>query len=85
MKDIGVKMSGGKSNDGRQYFDFYPTPKEVTIALCEYFEIKNKKVLEPACGDGSMSIVLENYGNDVALVIFVKNPMAFMESQKQII
>ena len=44
--------------------DFFPTPQWATYALmeCEQFV---GDVWEPACGDGSMSEVIQRYGNKV--------------------
>lgn len=44
--------------------DFYPTPAWATHALIDN-ENFSGDILEPACGDGSMSKVLENTGNKV--------------------
>ncbi len=45
--------------------DFYPTPKWATYALIENEPIQGN-VWECACGDGAMSEVLEETGNQVA-------------------
>jgi hypothetical protein len=45
--------------------DFYPTPPEMTLALLSV-EKFDGSILEPACGDGSMSRVLEAAGYDVS-------------------
>lgn len=50
----------------RSKTEFYPTPKEVTIALLNYLNIpKNKIIWEPACGEGHMSEVIKNMGYEV--------------------
>lgn len=51
----------------REDHDFYPTPKEATIALMDFLIFhnlisQNDTIWEPACGDGAMSKVLESYG-----------------------
>ena len=58
------KMLANASAIDRSKTEFYPTPTAVTLALAEYFDIKNKKVMEPACGQGHMSKILE-INNDV--------------------
>lgn len=56
----------GTNNDGgRPKNDFYPTPPEGTIGLMNAEHFSGWKVWEPACGDGSMSKVLTEYGFDV--------------------
>lgn len=44
--------------------DFYPTPPIATIELMERMKFKGS-IWECACGDGSMSTVLEDYGYPV--------------------
>jgi hypothetical protein len=44
--------------------DFYPTPPEVTRALLSVEKFEGQ-ILEPACGDGAMSRVLEDAGYSV--------------------
>lgn len=52
------------TSEGRPEHDFYPTPAYVTQALLDR-ECFNNDVWEPACGDGSMSKVLEENGYNV--------------------
>lgn len=64
------KMEGNilanKSSIDRSKTDFYPTPKEVTIALIEYLNIpKSNTIREPACGDGRMAEVMKDMGYNV--------------------
>lgn len=55
----------GTNNDGgRPENDFYPTPPVGTLALLKS-ETFSGDVWEPACGDGSMSKVLESAGYSV--------------------
>ena len=55
----------GSKNDGkRPHLDFYPTPQNGTLALLKY-ESFIGDIWEPACGDGSMSKVLEYSGYNV--------------------
>ena len=44
--------------------DYYPTPVWGTLALLKYVNF-NGSVLEPCCGDGAMSEVLEGAGYEV--------------------
>ncbi|WP_193172786.1 hypothetical protein [Nisaea nitritireducens] len=45
--------------------DFFPTPRWATYALIDNESFKGD-IWEPACGDGSMSVVLEDTGRPVA-------------------
>ncbi len=56
---------GGPGAEKRRELDFYPTPKECTIALFEFLKLPKMKIWEPACGTGEMSEVLERYGHEV--------------------
>lgn len=54
------KIIGGGSKANRKPMDFYPTPWEVTAALCDLLAqedlIDRQAVIwEPACGDGAIS------------------------------
>lgn len=60
-----AKVLTGSGKDKRRSLDFYPTPKECTIALMEFFKLPKMKIWEPACGTGEISKVLESYGHDV--------------------
>lgn len=63
---IGSRICGGNTAYKRNAVDFYPTPPEVTKALVNFTRIpKGTKVWEPACGEGHMVEVLEQYGLDV--------------------
>lgn len=56
-----VKIVG--ANGDRHANDFYPTPKECTVALLKTELIKyGSKVWEPACGEGHIVKVLEKHG-----------------------
>lgn len=70
MKQETLQLTGGAGKEKRRELDFYPTPKNVTIALMKFLKendilSSDQKVWEPACGDGSMSKVIESYGNIV--------------------
>lgn len=61
-----LHLTTGGASDKRRELDFYPTPKNVTIALMNFFGfITPLKIWEPACGTGSMSNVLKFYGHEV--------------------
>ena len=50
----------------RSKTDFYPTPKEVTIALLKYLKIPKQAVIwEPACGEGHMAEAIKELGYKV--------------------
>ena len=50
----------GYNPEGRPENDFYPTPREGTTGLLDYESFSNH-VWEPACGDGAMVKVLNEY------------------------
>jgi len=52
---------GTNSDGGRPKHDFYPTPRIGTTSLLDVEKFVGN-IWEPACGDGAMSRVLENYG-----------------------
>jgi hypothetical protein len=58
-------LANGGKKEKRRELDFYPTPPEVTHALMRYFTWGAMVIHEPACGDGSMSKVLQMYGHTV--------------------
>lgn len=60
-----VKIVGG--NGKRRTNDFYPTPRECTIALLDFLEKhfliqRGAKIWEPACGCNNMVDVMEEKG-----------------------
>ena len=57
--------SGSPNGRERRELDFYPTPPEVTHALMQFLKLPPMTIWEPACGDKSMSNVLEGYGHNV--------------------
>lgn len=57
---------GGDPNKKRNAMDFYPTPREVTVALLEQIALPyGIKIWEPACGQNHMVDVIREYGYDV--------------------
>lgn len=68
MQSVGLANS---SHDvERREKDFYPTPANVTQALVHFLHDNDliepeSTIWEPACGDGAMSRVLEEYGYNV--------------------
>lgn len=59
-------LANGNINNNRRALDFYPTPIEVTIALMDFLDLKERIIIwECACGDGAMSKVIESYGHSV--------------------
>lgn len=52
------------TSEGRPTNDFYPTPAKVTEALLSVEKFP-EWVLEPACGDGAISVVLKLNGHSV--------------------
>lgn len=58
--NLGAAMAGG--NGAQREHGFYPTPPEATAALLQRLHGWPRDVLEPSCGDGAMSRVLETFG-----------------------
>ena len=54
----------GSSDGDRPEHDFYPTPAWATKALVDKENIRRKRIWESACGDGAMSSILCNYGEN---------------------
>ena len=66
MSNFASKIVGGDPDKKRRALDFYPTPKEVTVALLDFLQIpKSLKIWEPACGEGDMENVMRERGYDV--------------------
>lgn len=59
-----ARMIGADVSPGREKDDFYPTPPEATEALLSVEKFVGD-ILEPACGDGAISRVLEASGYSV--------------------
>lgn len=58
-------LNGGASPVfSRNESDFYPTPRECTAALFDAWDVPDS-VWEPACGDGAIARVCEEYGRAV--------------------
>lgn len=56
-------ISGGKGASLRREFDFYSTPKEVTLCLLNFLQLEKTTIIgEPACGEGHISRVIESLG-----------------------
>jgi hypothetical protein len=69
MSNLGRAMVGGKSlarKTGRMKDDFYPTPKECTIALMRAEDqYMPAHVWEPACGDGAIATIIGGHNRKV--------------------
>ena len=52
------------SKEEREFYDYYATPPVATELLCE-LETFSKNILEPCCGEGHISKVLQKYGYNV--------------------
>jgi hypothetical protein len=64
--EVASVIVGSSPTKKRNKLDFYPTPREVTIALLDFLHIpENAKIWEPACGDGRMVEVMRERGYDV--------------------
>lgn len=70
MKRSVLELAGSPGKSKRRELDFYPTPRPATVALVKFLLetgtlISGDAIWEPACGDGAMSKVLEDYGFNV--------------------
>src|SRR4029453_16186805 len=80
-----ASLANGGQREKRRALDFYPTPREVTVALLEYLKLPPSQIWEPACGQGAMSQVLEEYGHtvyssDIAEECYGTSSMDFLEA-----
>lgn len=64
MKQETLQLTGGNSNDSRRALDFYPTPRNVTVALLDYLNLPKMTIWDPACGDHAMTKVFNEYGHE---------------------
>lgn len=63
--DVSVMLANGGATD-RRALDYYPTPPDVTAALCAFLALPaGTKVWEPACGNGMMVQALAAAGLSV--------------------
>lgn len=65
-----VNLANNSNKNKRRELDFYPTPPDVTHALMQFLDLEGllfgiSSVWEPACGDGAMSRVIEEYVAEV--------------------
>jgi hypothetical protein len=66
IDNVQGNVLANKSATDRPQTDFYPTPREVTIALLKYLDIpKGAVIWEPACGKGHMAEVMKDMGYGV--------------------
>jgi type I restriction-modification system DNA methylase subunit len=65
MENNSLQLHSGSPKEKRRELDFYPTPREVTVALLDFLQLNPCKVWEPACGNGAMSKVIREYGHEV--------------------
>lgn len=68
MKDklITSAIVGGGQSTKRKPMDFYPTPREVTVALLDFLQIPtSRKIWEPACSENHMVNVMKERGYEV--------------------
>jgi hypothetical protein len=63
------RITGSGNKECRNKNDFYATPKNATISFLETFHSKigrfSNDILEPSCGDGAISEVLQHYNYNV--------------------
>jgi len=63
------RITGSGNKECRNKNDFYATPLNATISFLETFHNKigrfSQNILEPSCGDGAISNVLQNYNYNV--------------------
>lgn len=59
-------IAGADPNKRRRSMDFYPTPREVTVALLEFLQMpKSTKIWECACGQNHMVDIMCDFGYEV--------------------
>ena len=63
MSSFIAQVSNGA--DKRRAYDFYPTPREATVAIIPHIAHWPRTLWEPACGDGAMARVLQDHGFEV--------------------
>ena len=63
----GSSLVGSTPSRGRVENDYYATPKTSTRLLLDVLELKGR-ILEPACGEGHISEVLEEYYPDNEII-----------------
>ena len=62
MRQEQLQLTGGGKKENRRALDFYPTPKDVTIALMDFLDIPcSYNVWEPAYGNGAMATIIDRY------------------------
>lgn len=62
MKQEQLQLTGGCKKENRRALDFYPTPKDVTIALMDFLELPCSTLIwEPAYGNGAMATIIDRY------------------------
>ena len=64
----GGKLAGGNPERGRVDNDFYATDPKSTRALLDNVEFYGNSFLEPCCGQGHISKVIEEYYPDAEIV-----------------
>lgn len=86
-----INLTNSSTSNKRRELDFYPTPTEVTQALIRFLDNHLSAwgcdIWEPACGDGAMSKVFENYGysvisTDIRHTGYGEGGIDFLETQK---
>lgn len=61
-------ITGGKGIREREEHDFYATPANATRLFLDNHKINAKTILEPACGQGHISKVLEEYFPETEII-----------------
>ena len=79
----GSRIIGGNTAYKRVESDYYPTPPEVTQALCDTLHLpKGTKIWEPAAGEGYMVDVLKHNGYDVTATD-IQSGVDFLTAEKR--
>lgn len=62
MPAIRMALETGEIEDTKKMYQFYPTPNEVAVRMCELACLdENSVALEPSCGDGALADVIWQY------------------------
>lgn len=59
---LNAALVTGEFCDSQKEYQFYPTPREVALQMCEMTELSEfSRVLEPSCGDGRLADVIAEH------------------------
>jgi len=78
----GLNLTGANGKKRRE-LDYYPTPPECTIALMGFLALpRNTTIWEPACGNGAMAEVLQQYTDMPVVQTDIAEGFDFLDPEK---